>query len=338
MSDEYQALIEAALREADEKKQRELIAELGTRRVTEAVEPLLRWVSPDYPQSGAVIVALGQIGDPLAVDTLIKSCRHQALAWIAKDALVQIGLPALDALIAALNHQHPDVRFWSIRALGELGDRRALEPLKRCIEQDADSTNQQLARTTLKTVLLVQLDHPDRDHRQEAVAGLRWLDDTRCVEHVQQVADSDPDPALRQLAGDTIAHLLATVNHDSFAMHDLPLRTRDTNLLIDRLRRATGLALEKLTHPTDFVQEAATMETLHDLRANHPDPGVRTLAYDALYSLAVNYVRCALTDARQVAVRGLATLNNERARHMLRQLAEYDPDEGVRQAAQDALP
>lgn len=334
---DHQALIEATLREADEIRQRELIAELGAKKVTEAVEPLLRWVSPDYPQSGTVITALGQIGDPLAVDTLIKACRHQALAWIAKDALVQIGLPAVDPLIAALDHHHPDVRFWSIRALGELNDHRAIEPLKNRIEQDFDATNRQFARTTLKSLLLDQLEHEDAALREEAIRALRWLNDTRCVEQLQHVADCDADPAIQQIAAETVEYLLTTVHTDPFEEHDLPLRTRDTNLLIDQLRRATDVPLEKLTHPTDFDEEARTIDTLHDLRVHHTDPSIRTLAYDVLYNLTVNYVRCPQVAARRVAIRGLATLHTERACDMLQQLVDFDPDASVRQDAQDAL-
>lgn len=333
MAEDNATLIEAMLREADEQELHAMIQEFGVKRVTGAVEPLLRWVSPDYEHSGTVIVALGKIGDPLAVDTLIIACRHRALAWIAKDALVQIGAPAVDPLIAALKHQHPDVRFWAIRALGELGDSRAIEPLQRHIAHDIEPTNQQLARTTLKNLLIASLDSADLETRLAAVQGLRWLDDTRAVENLYPLAEDDPDPAIRRAAQDAIHTLIASVNVDPFAEHDLPVRMRTTNLLFDKLSRIGGVVLPKVGTPDDFDQEAPIIDTLHHLMTTHENSDVRSVAQDALKRLTLDYVRCRYPAARRIAVQGLYALDDDHAHKLLRQIAEFDPDESVRQAA-----
>ena len=43
---------------------------------------------------------------------------------------------ALDALIEAMDYPDPHVRFYSARALGKLGDRRALPVLQRAVQAD----------------------------------------------------------------------------------------------------------------------------------------------------------------------------------------------------------
>jgi HEAT repeat protein len=103
-----------------------------------------RCASMGAPAAPALIAALGDENEErqqaafgalvkmntLAVDALIEALpdehpSHQSAFW----AVVKIGAPAVDALIAALGHENADIREPAARALGQIGDQRALKPL-----------------------------------------------------------------------------------------------------------------------------------------------------------------------------------------------------------------
>lgn len=332
-----QELIDAMMRETDPTRQSRIIDRLGEQGAIEAVEPLMNEVLRNEYHSGAAIAALGRIGDPRAIGVLIQSFRYQNLGWMAKDALVRIGPPSIKPLIDALRHENPDIRFVAARTLGELRDPRAIEPLQTMNEQDPDDTNRQAARHTLKTLLLDHLEDERADVRQRAVRGLAWLGDARTIEPLQRAADHDPDVELRQAAQAAIVQLVRDVEYDPFDEHQLPPRSRDTSLLLNRLQREAGVQIARVESMTDLPGEAATIDTLLDLAHRHGDDAVRGLARDALAALCTDYLRSASADARLLATRGLGQLATPDARHMLAQVAADDPDESVRQAAQAAI-
>lgn len=75
----------------------------------------------------AAIEALGKIGDNRAVEPLIRELRFYESD--AADALVNIGAPALEALLAALHSEFNRVRAVVAQVLGRIGDARAVKPL-----------------------------------------------------------------------------------------------------------------------------------------------------------------------------------------------------------------
>jgi HEAT repeat protein len=139
---------------------------LGQRREQAASSALIQLLQDsDWNVVGWAAYALGEIGDPQAVEPLIQLLTRLQVAGSAVEALVKLHderavepliaffrrthIPsvatvlgnwgdkrAVDALIAAMGHPDPHVRFYSVRALGKLGDRRALPILQRAVEAD----------------------------------------------------------------------------------------------------------------------------------------------------------------------------------------------------------
>jgi HEAT repeat protein len=112
----------------------EALGKIGDRR---AVEPLIDSLSDNaWGGEGLAVRALGQIGDPRAVEPLIAAIRARSSQYSreAVEALAGLADPrVLPALIAALEDEAQDfcVRENAVRALGTLGDPRAVEPLRR---------------------------------------------------------------------------------------------------------------------------------------------------------------------------------------------------------------
>lgn len=104
---------------------------------TEAVEQLIEALSHnDWEIRDFAAEALGKIGDTRAVDPLITITRSYA----SFKALGLIGdLRAVDPLIEILNARETDVRRDAAKALGELGDKRALAQLKSLLDEDGEN-------------------------------------------------------------------------------------------------------------------------------------------------------------------------------------------------------
>jgi len=92
------------------------------------------------------INALARICTPADVDVLIgeldalddsdtegESDDVRDDVWRLRETLAQIlseiGLPAIDALLRALESTNPDTRAYAAKALGRIGDKRAVDPM-----------------------------------------------------------------------------------------------------------------------------------------------------------------------------------------------------------------
>jgi HEAT repeat protein len=85
----------------------------------------------DHNVRFAAASALGQIGDPLAVDSLILALNdRQRVKEMAALALGEIGdLRSVEPLITALEDVNWEVQGAVAKALGKIGDNRAIQPL-----------------------------------------------------------------------------------------------------------------------------------------------------------------------------------------------------------------
>jgi HEAT repeat protein len=84
--------------------------------------------------------ALGEVGSARAVLYLIGAFKKTwgGIDAYCAEALVKIGRPAVKPLLRVLDGPDLNTRYWSIEALGQIGDARAIEPLIALLsDQDA---------------------------------------------------------------------------------------------------------------------------------------------------------------------------------------------------------
>ena len=135
------------------------------------------------------IMALGQIGDPRAVDPIILALRDSRLSIrsAAKSALTKIGAPAVDSLIALLPS-------WdAAEVLGDIGDRRAVKPLLAVLPNwAAINALGRLGDPAAVKPLLAILVSPDLLDRAAAARALGRIGDPRALEPIRaMIGDSD---------------------------------------------------------------------------------------------------------------------------------------------------
>jgi HEAT repeat protein len=106
---------------------RDAIVQLGSRAVPALIDALR---DDDTRIRQAACTALGQIGDPSAVPALIACWDQRDISHAATNALVQIGKPAVPALIEALTSPSNPVRIAACTALGQIGDTAAIPALR----------------------------------------------------------------------------------------------------------------------------------------------------------------------------------------------------------------
>src|SRR5207253_4277876 len=93
-----------------------------------AVEPLIKALR-EYQIKTFVIQVLGKIKDERVLDPLMAQLRNEEFKDVATKALVEVGLPAVERLMAVMNDKDKHVRKHVVMALGEIGVSEAVELL-----------------------------------------------------------------------------------------------------------------------------------------------------------------------------------------------------------------
>ena len=140
-----------------------------------ALEPLITVLEDKNPNvRGNAAEALGEIGNSRAVEPLVAALLKYKESWILGDvtkALVKIGKPAIEPLIAALKYKKSHVREMAAEALGKIGDSRAVEPLIAAL-QDRDSSVREEVAEALKRIT-------KQDFGQDHDAWLKWCQENK---------------------------------------------------------------------------------------------------------------------------------------------------------------
>jgi HEAT repeat protein len=130
--------------EDDEDSEARMRAALALGRIgdPQAFDPLIKAISEDDMQlSWYAIEALGMLRDPRAIPVLITTLEHPDIdrRKSASSALVKFGDAAIMPLINIAKDTNRKWRIFAIKALGEIGDTRAIKALNDLLN-DEDET------------------------------------------------------------------------------------------------------------------------------------------------------------------------------------------------------
>lgn len=176
-----------------------------------AVKPLLAALDGVDRHAGWYAAkALGHIGNPAAVGPLIDTTHDPLVSMrqVAVSALVEIGAPALKALIAALPS-------WpAAEALGRIGDKRAVAPLIAILPNWAALVALgRIGDARALEPLLATLEGLDLTDREAAARALGRIGDARAVEPLKiALSRADQTKEFREAATEAIAALSAGSN------------------------------------------------------------------------------------------------------------------------------
>ena len=134
------------------------------------IDGLIDILTSDKPKEirSEAAKALEMLGDARAVPALIGTLEKDPtyVRTKATVALIEIGEPAVEALIPLIMHPDDEVGELAARALGEIGDKRAVEPL------------------------IAALKDETREVRRYAAVALGNLGDKRAIEPLKE-AEND---------------------------------------------------------------------------------------------------------------------------------------------------
>ncbi|MBI3610745.1 MAG: HEAT repeat domain-containing protein [Nitrospirae bacterium] len=96
---------------------------------------------------------LGKMKEPRAVSPLIAALKDEEpmVRLDVSGALIDIGRTVVDPLIEAVKHDNDSVFLWNaIRVLEEVGDPKAIDPLKEIQQKHPDPAIQQIAKYAIE--------------------------------------------------------------------------------------------------------------------------------------------------------------------------------------------
>jgi HEAT repeat protein len=114
------------------------VLELGQQGSEEAVELLIGALSRCDGVSRSAARELGRLGHSGALKPLAELLGEPEVHESAAEALIRMGAKSVDILTQTLGSEHPLARRTAARALGEIRDGRAVEPLANTAQGDDD--------------------------------------------------------------------------------------------------------------------------------------------------------------------------------------------------------
>jgi HEAT repeat protein len=140
------SVLQSALSHQEAEVRREAVMSLGLIQNVQVVEALVTCLHHDEDFTVRMVTAraLGMLGGENALKALVTTLQNQqesiGVRSNAAEALADIGsAEALTALLEALSDPVAEVRFWSVYALGQIGDARALPALESVAAHDHES-------------------------------------------------------------------------------------------------------------------------------------------------------------------------------------------------------
>lgn len=289
----------------------EALGKIGDPR---AIDPLVQILNTTrvYETRVAVTQALGEIGGIEAINALIRAFPSYDSRNSAKDALIRIGGPAVEPLTGLLEHENEQTRIDAARALGEIGDPRAVGSL---VEALNDSEQ-----------------------------GVRFAAALALIKIEGSSSDSLVD-ALKNMQNDTEPYLPLSYDLRFYESCGAPPFTKKSEWLLEDLAYNAETAFGVLIKMGDFAVEPLIRALGAGFCPYQCDTPYKKYAALALGEIgdsrAVNPLIEALKndydDNRQAAAWALGEIGDERAIEPLAYVAKNDKDLSVREAAAEAL-
>jgi len=192
-----------AMRSGDEDVQfwaGEVLSEFGA----EGLDKFLELLS-DKSQSARLcaIGALGKIGSKEAVEPLTEQLCEDSwtIRKAAAEALWEIGQPAVKRLITNLSAENPDIQFWSIQILGEIGDKEAVQPLIKKL--DDGEQNEEKKISIIKALGEIE-DDSAIDTLIEQLGSSSWFVRRAAGEALWQIGPPAIKPLIKSLNSNII--------------------------------------------------------------------------------------------------------------------------------------
>lgn len=221
-----------ALHHSDARARRQAAAALGVLAERRAIEPLIellaRDISPDVRANAAR--TLGRLDDVRAIEPLRTAANHDVSASVRGTAIRVLekmkDAHALEVYLAALRDPDWGVRYWAVRALGTLGDARAVEPLMELL-MTANETLAPVLALALGQIgapalrpLLAALRHENRTVRAWAATALGSFSDVRVVEPLRHALLHDDEELVRARAKQSLAMHQYAVMRERTRQHE----------------------------------------------------------------------------------------------------------------------
>ncbi|MBW1895605.1 MAG: HEAT repeat domain-containing protein [Deltaproteobacteria bacterium] len=199
----------------DVEARRDVVRALGENRDREAFEVLIEFLEEYKEIRADILLALGKIGDAKAIPYLLgflKSKLWQERSASA-EALGEIkgAGEVVDALIELLNDGHDTVHWQAAWALGEIGDKKAAEPLQKQME-DKDPKRCWHAvwalgkigdKSVVDSLISLLKTRQEMIVRRHAVMALSHLNDPSAL-NVLKECMKDQDNEIRYFAAEAV--------------------------------------------------------------------------------------------------------------------------------------
>ncbi len=191
-----------------------IIRAFASMKDTRAVPVLVHYIKKgDYRFQFEAIQALGQIGDPTALDALSDLLNHRNSVHIAIQAIGEINSDrALNILISTLDHPDDNYSGMAVQVLSKRKDKKAIKPLVKHTGKKTGAA--QAISFHLKTydvpervdILIGHLKDADKETRKGAVIILGEFGNKKAIGPLTMVL-KDPDPEVRSSARDSLGKL-----------------------------------------------------------------------------------------------------------------------------------
>lgn len=310
-----------------------------------AVEPLSELLSdPSYDVKVAAIRGLAETGSALAGKRLLELLRDEERRFVADHLCWSLGelayQPAFDDLVARLDERYAGrIRAMAARALGKLGDPRAIPPLAAVLRDPPpqqhviSSTCRALlslnARRQVDGILAALVGLTERDERYEIIDGLctlydisnewllRYLEGSRLKDALQSYASFQSDRwraeranRLRLFAEQDLEGTRRAMDEAVAALADAPCAGSSTAAMVSPSSTAPSSVAPCSAAPAEGVLEGDALsraEAKQDAPKTEADGDAPPPNGDAPPTLAAPFAPGDAPDPVDPAVRALAT-------------------------------